>query len=257
MDLNKKINNEAAEGTESNSNTASETIKAERKSLKKSTVAAIIFAVIVLGIFSAQTYAYFTDTTPSIKNQIASGSLDVAIVGAQDEQLSGIAPSEFMPGTSVSRTVRIKNTGDLPVYVRIKIEKTINNSESNMPVGWEDLISCGFKLYDESAPNSENGDWIYRDGYYYYKSLLASESTTGALFDTISFSGDMGNEFTNSEIHVKVICHAVQTNGNTDDPLTAWGWPSDTVADQSMASKTTTNMITFNSDQDSPSDALN
>jgi hypothetical protein len=37
----------------------------------------------------------------------------------------------------------------------------------------------------------------------------------------------MGNEFTNSEIRFTVICQATQANGNSDSPLTAWGWPSE------------------------------
>ena len=39
----------------------------------------------------------------------------------------------------------------------------------------------------------------------------------------------MGNEFTNSEIRFTVICQATQVTGNSDSPITAVGWPPETV----------------------------
>jgi hypothetical protein len=58
-------------------------------------------------------------------------------------------------------------------------------------------------------------------------------STTASLFDTIYFSPEMGNEFTNSQITFKVICQATQANGNAASPLDAWGWPAENSSEQS------------------------
>lgn len=185
---------------------------------------ALIFATII--IFTAQTYAYFNDSISSSQNSIAAGTLGVELVEMQNGEsslVSFIEPVSIMPATSVSKTVRVKNTGTLPIYVRIKIEKTINKPENEMPDGWEELISCDFNTID--------GPWIYHEGYYYYKVSLDAGSTTAQLFDTISFSKDMGNQFENSEIEISVLCQAAQAVGNSDDPLTAWGWPSETATE--------------------------
>ena len=114
----------------------------------------------------------------------------------------------------------------MPIYVRIKIEKSILESENEMPSDWESLISCNFLLDDESTPEIHEGLWSYRDGYYYYIIDVAPDATTAPLFDTVIFSPDMGNEFENSRIQFRVICQSVQANGNSDSPFTAWGWPA-------------------------------
>ena len=115
----------------------------------------------------------------------------------------------------------------MPVYVRVKIEKKIINNEKNLPDGWEDLISCEFNLDDESTPNVTERLWTYRDGYYYYYGRIEPNMMTPSLFDEITFSKEMGNEFANTKLEFKVICQSVQANGNSASPLTAWGWPTE------------------------------
>ena len=188
----------------------------------------LIFATII--IFTAQTYAYFVDSVNSAQNSIVTGTLGVELVEMQNGDTSLISftePVRVMPATSVSNIVRVKNTGTLPIYVRIKIEKTINKPENEIPDGWEELILCNF--------NTAEGPWVYQDGYYYYKVSLDAGSTTAQLFDTISFSKDMGNQFENSEIGFKVICQATQAGGNSDSALTAIGWPPETSGEQGSA----------------------
>ena len=120
----------------------------------------------------------------------------------------------------------MKNTGTLPVYLRIKIEKSINKPDDQLPDNWRDLISCNFNLDDPTTVEIE-GAWIYLDGYYYYNITLDPDSATVPLFDTVSFSADIGNAFTNSEFNLTVHCQATQSNGNSDSVLTAWGWPAE------------------------------
>ena len=207
-----------------NTSLNSERSEQKDKSFKNSMILMLVLIFATIIIFTAQTYAYFSDSISSEQNRIAAGKLDVELIEMQNGEISQTAyaePIRIMPATSVSKTVRVKNNGTLPIYVRIKIEKTINKSENEIPDGWEELIVCDF--------NTTDGPWIYHEGYYYYKVSLDAGSTTAQLFDTVSFSKDMGNQFENSEIGFAVLCQATQANGNSDDPLTAWGWPSDAV----------------------------
>ena len=205
------------------------TVDKSIKRFRNSLIASFLFLVVMVGIFAAQTYAYFWDTEGTT-NRITAGHLDVELLEVQNagqESQFDIAPIRFVPGKTVNKSVKVSNTGNLPIYVRIKIEKNITNLENDLPDGWEDLISCNFNVDDESTPDVTEKLWIYRDGYYYYYSKIDPNTITPALFDEITFSTEMGNEFSNKQLEFKVICQAVQVNGNSSSPLTAYGWPAE------------------------------
>lgn len=202
--------------------------KKKQKSLKRSMICMLLFTIVTLSIFSAQTLAYFTDEATSDQNQIVSGNLDTEIVqmqGVGSTESSLTEPIRILPATSVSKTLTVKNTGSLSVYIRIKLEKTINKSENEMPERWRDLITCNIMLDDEGTADAVEGPWVYRDGYYYYTSAVAAGAATEPLFDIVSFSPNMGNEFASSEIRLSLVCQATQANTNASSALTATGWP--------------------------------
>lgn len=183
----------------------------------------IIAMIALAAIFAAQTFAYFTDSAVSENNRIVTGSLDVSLIEVSDDgnYAWSADPIRIMPaGIYTYGGVGAKNSGTIPIYVRIKAEKNILRSEHEISPGWEDLIVCNFKTDAESP-------WVYHEGYYYYKFALASEEQTASLFDTVFFSPEMGNEFKNSSIQFKLICQSVQADSNSPDPTTAWGWPED------------------------------
>lgn len=209
-------------------NNRTEYVDKSIKKLRNSLIASFLFLVVAVAIFSAQTYAFFWDTKSAGENRIESGSMDVELLEMQgdgQEVESGI-PTAFLPGTVVDKTFKVKNTGEIPLYVRIKIEKTVISGEGEMPNGWQELISCDFNIDDPGTPSILESLWVYHDGYYYYYQSIEAGSISSALFDEIRFSTEIGNEFTCKEIEFKVICQAVQSNGNSGDPLTAWGWPT-------------------------------
>ena len=211
-------------------NMQSEYARQKKKSFRNSMISIAALSFVTVAIFSAQTYAYFTENANSDDNRIVSGNLDIELIEMQNTQQGQVAyvnPVSIMPATSVSKIVSVQNSGSLPVYIRVKIEKSINKSENEIPEGWENLITCNFKLDNVDTPETMEGLWTYHDGYYYYNNALTPGSTTAPLFDTVHFSHEMGNEFTNSEIRFAVICQATQANGNSDSALTAWGWPSE------------------------------
>ena len=192
----------------------------------------VLFAIIVL--FIGETYAYFVASTSTDSNQIRSGHTDVELIEIREES-SGTteydpSPVKILPGTAVKQgELVVKNAGSLAIYARIKIETDILYSENEISADLSDLILCNFHVKDPSIPSSADNPWVYQDGYYYYTSVIAPGEKTPALFDTVIFSPDMGNEFMNSQIQFKVTCQSVQATGNSDDPLTAWGWPAESV----------------------------
>ena len=209
--------------------------KKKKKSFRNSIISTAALSLITVAIFSAQTYAYFTDRNINDQNSIVAGNLDIELIQMDDieqGEITQVDPVSIMPATAVEKIVMVKNTGSLSVYVRVKIEKSIIKSENQIPDGWEHLISCNFNLDDPETANVIEGAWIYYDGYYYYSTALQAGSTTSPLFDTILFSPNMGNEFAKSSIAFTVISQATQASGNSSDPLSAWGWPADNKNDK-------------------------
>lgn len=203
---------------------SSATAQASRQ-LKTSLIATFALLLVTITVFVAQTFAYFTDSSNSQYNQIVPGSLDASIIEVSENGNLNVSaqPVKIMPASVYTYgNVGVENTGSLSFYVRIKIVKTILSSEHEMSPGWEDLIACNFM-----ASESDQDLWVYHEGYYYYKHALAPGEKTAALFDKVLFSPQMGNEFKNSSIQFKIICQSVQSGGNSDNPVSAWGWPVD------------------------------
>ena len=196
--------------------------------LIKSLIGTFVFLLAAFSVFAAQTFAYFTDSSNSSANQINTGSLEMSIMDVNDGGSFdwSAQPINIMPASVFTYGgVGVQNSGNIPVYIRIKVEKTIIHSEHEISPGWEDLISCNFMANNETLSEDQRDLWIYHEGYYYYKIALVPGDQTTSLFDKVLFSPAMGNEFKNSSIQFTVICQAVQSGGNSPDPTTAWGWP--------------------------------
>ena len=193
-------------------------------------VGTIIFLIVIMAIFAAQTFAYFTYSEDTAANKIISGAVDMSIIEVNNNGNFdwSAQPIKIMPASVYTYGgVGVKNSGTLPIYIRIKVEKTIIHSESEISPGWERLIDCNFMANNESLPEEQRDLWIYHEGYYYYKIALEPEEQTTSLFDKVLFAPEMGNEFKNCSIKFDVICQSVQAGGNSPDPTTAWGWPGE------------------------------
>lgn len=199
---------------------ASQNLASNKKTALKRTIVSIIaFIVISVIIFSAQTVAYFSIDKSSDLNVIQSGNLQIELIEMKDENGTEVLytdPVSVMPATSVSKIVSVRNTGSLPIYVRISVETLINKEENSLPDHWRSLISCNF--------NTEY--WTYSDGYFYYNFILEPQNVTSPLFDSVSFSPAMGNQFMNTEIKLTVTSQATQANYGATSPLNAAGWPA-------------------------------
>ena len=55
-------------------------------------------------------------------------------------------------------------------------------------------------------------DWIPgAGGYYYYRGTVDPKAATSKLYNHVTFSKDMGNEYQNATVHIYVTAEAVQT----------------------------------------------
>ena len=214
------MENKDYEACEIEQTSASQKLASNKKTALKRTIVSIIaFIVISVIIFSAQTVAYFSIDKSSDLNVIQSGNLEIELIEMKNENGTEVLytdPVSVMPATSVSKIVSVRNTGSLPIYVRISVETLINKEENSLPDQWRSLISCNY--------NTEY--WTYSDGYFYYNFILEPQNVTSPLFDSVSFSPAMGNQFMNSEIKLTVTSQATQANYGATSPFNAAGWPS-------------------------------
>ena len=186
--------------------------------MKKIIITTLVFITLTVIIFS--TSAYYSDSITSDGNRIDTGVLEIQVREMRVNENSGelevyTGPISVMPGVSVSKIVTAYNAGDLPAYIRIRVDQRFELAQGVVGTTESDLI--GWEL------NTAN--WAERDGYYYYLTSLAPGAETEPLFTQLTFATQMDNLYEGSLAYVKVTMDAVQSNENGADVFTASGWP--------------------------------
>ena len=188
--------------------------------MKMKFIAGAVVAI-CLSLVTYGTLAYFTHEDTAT-NVITSGNIKIELQETaitEDGQIVEFEQSQdrfnVMPAQSVSKIVKVQNTGDNDAYIRIAIDKAINLAEGVEGTPDTDLISMDFD-YD---------NWTLKDGYYYYNKPLAPGETTKALFNNVKFDPAMDNMYQNSTAIINVDAQATQVKNNGTDVFTAAGWP--------------------------------
>lgn len=184
----------------------------------KKIILIVAVLAICIGILASGSLAFFTAegkadnviTTDGVSIQLVEKHKDEsgALVDFPEEGISGV-----MPGCSVSKIVTVTNT-EAEAWIRISVEKKVTAADgSALPT---DLIT--FQV-DETK-------WLAKDGYYYYRTPVATGESTDILFDEVLFSGLMGNEYQGCKTEIIVSAEAVQTANNGATVEEAAGWPA-------------------------------
>lgn len=175
----------------------------------------LAMAAILVTVCSQNTLAFYS-ITQKASNVVTSGDVQLKI---HETTADGSAyPKEgvyIIPGTVVSKQVAIENISDQPFYLRVKIINGIDNSYLSA----EDCF----------ALDIDDANWIYRDGYYYYKVILEPEEITPYIFRNVTIVGDeVDNSYIGSMLTLTVEAQAVQSKNNPAEyPWEAMGWPED------------------------------
>jgi len=192
----------------------------------KAALSITAIAIVALMIVGA-TLAWFTNAD-SATNVVTFGSIviDVKETDPDDptKEVDGVEDYEAMPGDTIDKDPYVKNTGNNDAYVRAKV--TIS-TDATLPAGktLADFVSLG----------TLGANWAqHTDGFYYYVAKLDSETSSSDLFQTVSFSDDMGNEFAEKTITIKVDVAAIQAeNVRADDTaalsvaeMVGFDWPA-------------------------------
>lgn len=106
------------------------------------------------------------------------------------------APARFTPGVKITPEVVAANGELVPLTDRSLLTLDLNDT-----------------------------DWIPgADGYYYYNGTLSPKAATSKLFNHVTFSKDMGNEYQNTTVHIYVTAEAVPDGLNLEKygPIDVW-----------------------------------
>ena len=185
---------------------------------RKILVCALIIGV--LAVSALGTLAYFT-SEDTATNVVTAGNVKIELKeNALSEDGETLVPFEndqigIMPGTEVSKIVTVKNTGDQPAFIRIKLAKNIILAEDKTDETDLSLITCDLNLKD----------WTEKDGWYYYNAALPAGEETIPLFTKVKFADHMSNMYQNSKAEIKIDAKAVQSANNGDSAIDAAGWP--------------------------------
>lgn len=175
----------------------------------------IIFGIIaILAVISVGTLAYFT-SEQNAENVISAGNIKLEIhektASGEDFPKEGII---VMPGDTVSKIVTVENTGDHPLYLRVKLTEGV----SDEALTTDDCLDI----------NINRSCWLEKDGYYYYYRALQSGETTEQLFSEVYFDlYNIDNKYLGKHFTLNVAASAVQSENNGSDVLNAIGWPEE------------------------------
>ena len=117
---------------------------------KKILLLCLILAL--LSMASAGTYAYYNKSVIAT-NTVTTGSVDMIIheTGA-DGAPYPTDPVVILPGDVVSKVVKVENSGNQPMYLRVKLTPGVNDPALSA----QDCIRMDIN----------HTDWTARDGYY-------------------------------------------------------------------------------------------
>ena len=185
---------------------------------KKHLILLIAIAIILLPSLSI-TYMYYLmeENTNSV---ITFGNIKVKLIEQElrDGKYIDISNNDIVDITNTSkldRIIKAKNIGNNAFYLRLKIEFN-GTSDGNNFFDANDLITI-----------QANDDWIYQEGYYYYKKPLDKNEETSELTREILLDRNrLYSNYKGYKFYLDIKAQAVQSEHNVEDVMEVTNWPS-------------------------------
>jgi len=101
----------------------------EEEKVKRKVLASLLVIAVVVGLVSAGTWAYFSDTETSSGNTFQAGTIDLVL---DETQAVSMQMPNMKPGDSASGTITVTNVGTLPGSLYIT-SKYVENDMGGAP----------------------------------------------------------------------------------------------------------------------------
>ena len=190
---------------------------------KNKRIIAVLAITSILAVMVFQTLAFFTAEDTAL-NRVTMGNVALILNDdTKNPETKALEPfpeegfNLVMPGDVIDKIVSVTNAGDNPIWVRIKLDRSIILAGEAADV---DFNVLGLDLNDE--------DWTEgTDGWFYYNEILAPGETTENLFTQVTFPTSLGNAFMNAKVEIDVLAQGVQSQNNGVTVQEAAGWPAE------------------------------
>ena len=191
--------------------------------MKKKTLFMIAIAALVLAILAGGTAAYYTLDDVAHNIITTADGLHGKIVEEDGEGNPFEDVEGAMPGDEIGKVVYIKNTGETPYFVRIKVTKSIELAEGVVGTANPDYVT----IMTDGKEGFNTAKWTQKGDFWYYNGIVEPGKSTEPLFTDVKLSGDMDNMYAKCQAKVDVSAQMVQSANNGDSALNAAGWPAE------------------------------
>ena len=162
--------------------------KAAHGGAKRSIVLVVSVLVLLLAV-AGGTLAWLTANTGPVVNTFTPAHVTCQV----DETFDGTTKS----------IVKVKNAGDIPVYIRAYIVVTWKDSDGNV-YGQKPVAGTDYKM----SINTNKG-WTQKDGYWYCNTAVASGGFTPVLIDSCTSKNSAPDD--NYNPSVEIMAEAIQS----------------------------------------------
>lgn len=171
---------------------------ARKKEIKVRQWVLLLCASVILLSVMGGTYAYITARTQQIDNQF----VPVKVTCQVEEKFDG----------NVKQDVRIRNTGDIPGFIRAMVVVTWVGSDGK-------VLSAAPEEGEDYTVQWGGGLWVKGDdGFWYYTAAVNANDTTSQLIQTLT-PGTAPNGY---QLQVQILATAIQADP-PEAAETAWG----------------------------------
>ena len=163
----------------------------KRISVKKTVL--IVSAVLLVAVAIGTTTAFLVDETPPLTNTFQPVSVSCAV------------QERFDTATNVKQDVAVKNTGDIPAYVRATVVVTWVSLENGRTYGGAPVAGV-----DYTVVMGQSGWQQGSDGFYYCTAAIAAGGTTPILLTSVTPVEGAAPE--GYRLSVQIVASAIQAD---------------------------------------------
>lgn len=200
-----------------------QTRRRQKKQKKKSILWLALVATMTIAVTG--TFAYMSIVSTPILNTISFNTVSVGI------EEPGIDPDR-VPWGEASKPVKLRNTGGVNSVVRVLFVPVLETNGTvkpcefaamSEPVG--NVMTLGDAILHFS--NDWANHWFYKNGMFYYKSVLPPGESTTQLLAGVTLT-DWSTSIKYAKLQIKVLADALQAEGGAAQD--AWGIQVDAAA---------------------------
>lgn len=179
--------------------------------MKKSALISIL-VISLVALLAVGTWAWFTANAEPSTNTFTAGTVEIEI----NETYTPV--TEWNPGQTSNKDLWVKSLGSKQTYVRVSLTPVWGNEDD------EGFVAEPGLPVDNVTLNWNQTDWVYSDGWYYYKSILAAGAKTSLLLQSVTLSSSTGDEYQGKVLQIVASAEAVQASHEAYQD--AWGLTS-------------------------------